>query len=451
MRKQKRTSFLNLRFILVTSFSCLALIAFSQSNLVSSQAFIGQSSEQGELEVIHSDNFDTGVSATEYILNTSKGRKKLQFGEKTPALTTGTKIRINGVAANQGTITVADPEQQISVLAQAPTPSTTRNVAVIMMNFINNQKKPVGRTHIKKVTFTDTKSVNAFFQENSSGKVTLEGALDKNGDIFGWYKLPFTNTSCNISAWAVAADAAAKKDGFVASNYQSIIYYFPFSSSCLWSGAATAAGNPGRAWINGAYADYVVTHELGHNFTFAHANGYKCLDSQNQAVTLSEHCTALEYGDPFDSMGSGYFMHFNNAWKQKAGWYDSVELQTITSTGIYTLKPVESSANGIKALRIPRDTQTDFYLEYRQPLGFDTVIRNYPAVIKGISLRLGPVGTAYRPTYLLDATPTTQGFSFIDSSLQPGKTFSDPASGISVSTVSVSASGATVSVVIPFR
>jgi len=62
---------------------------------------------------------------------------------------------------------------------------------------------------------------------------------------------------------------------------------------------------PGRrTWVNGTLATSLVAHELGHNLGAHHANALRC-GQDASAATLGGACTSIEYGDPFDAMGSG--------------------------------------------------------------------------------------------------------------------------------------------------
>jgi hypothetical protein len=86
-------------------------------------------------------------------------------------------------------------------------------------------------------------------------------------------------------------------------------------------------------------------------------------------------------------------------------------------------------------------------MELRSPSGiFDDFLATDPAVT-GVSLRLaGTYGIGVR-TRLIDTQPATA--TFADAPLQPGRTFTDPASGIAITTLSAAAGLASVQVVIP--
>jgi hypothetical protein len=123
------------------------------------------------------------------------------------------------------------------------------------------------------------------------------------------------------------------------------------------------------------------------------------------------------------------------------GWLPAERTQTVTAAGDYALSPLHS-ASGIQALQIQRTSSTYFTLELRSPsTPFDTFSATDPAV-NGVSIRItGPYSSRTR-SQLLDTTPSTTGFG--DGPLTAGKTFVDPLTGISITTLSASTSGAVV-------
>jgi chitodextrinase len=194
----------------------------------------------------------------------------------------------------------------------------------------------------------------------------------------------------------------------------------------------------------------VNSHELSHNFGVHHASTYNCVTS-GVRVSLSANandCTLSEYGDPFTVMGSAYTRQ-SHAWhKAQMGWLGAGgDRQNVTTAGNYTVGPEEDSASTPKLLRVARTGQSGkyFYLDFRQPYGsyFDNFSAADPAV-NGVFIRLGPDYNTISQSWLLDATPETSTWS--DAALPVGRTLTDPLSGISFTTQSVSASGAVVNV-----
>lgn len=123
------------------------------------------------------------------------------------------------------------------------------------------------------------------------------------------------------------------------------------------------------------------------------------------------------------------------------------------------IQPIEKAGTGIMSLSIPRaftyyddfsvlQTVTDgaFFVEYRQPIGYDNFPPTDP-VVNGVSIRLANAYSGLFHASLLDMNPSTSTFN--DAPLALGKTFIDKDKGISISLLSLDANGATVRVNIP--
>lgn len=418
-----------------------------------------ETSLEGELEVLHTDEVDDPNSKEPkfkdskffYFLKTSGSeRVTLHFVEEGPIILTGTKVKVRGVKLDEKM--AISQNSDLEILAQSSNvlgTATTKKVAVILINMQNNPVQPYTADFARSVMFTSTTSANAYYQETSFGKLSLEGATRADGDIYGWYTLPYDDTACssNFTIWGSAAESAAAADGFVRSNYTNVEYAFPFTNACSWWGIADIGGS--RTWINGSYTLYVVAHELGHNFGTHHASSYNCTNSAGQRVAISNSCTSNEYGDPFDVMGYST-NHFNNFHKGQLKFLDAVNTQTISSNGDYTIAPIEQTSSGVQALRIPRDVNSStgrvssyYYLEYRRPSFFDNFSSTSP-VVNGVTVRLAPDYSKVTQSKLIDTTPATN--SFDDASLSLNQTLQDPVKGISITTQSVSSTSASVKI-----
>jgi len=119
--------------------------------------------------------------------------------------------------------------------------------------------------------------------------------------------------------------------------------------------------------------------------------------------------------------------------------------QVVQSGGTYTLQPLELSTPGLQALKVQRGTGNPGYylwVEYRQPIGaYDSTLPSQP--FSGALIHYeDPTTGAY--TNLLDFTP---GDTLKTSpALLAGQTWTDPYSNLSISALSATASGLTVSV-----
>jgi hypothetical protein len=399
---------------------------------------------EGVLDIRHGDDFTSGrIAGHSYVLRSSKGETELVFnGEPPEDRHNGARVRVHGNAAAGKTFFVAAGGTE--VLAAGSTTSSyslgARRIAVVLLNFSNDPSQPYTPAHAAGVAFTNSDSVAAYYAEASWGQLSL------SGDVFGWYTISNTNASCAYSSWATAANAAATAAGVDLSGYANVVYAFPAASSCGWSGLANM---PGRSsWLNGSSAMSlrVMAHELGHNFGTHHASQLTCTEGgvRVSLSTTASNCTAGEYGDPFSVMGMATRYHHTNLGRGNFSWLAPANTQTVTTSGDYVLAPAEvQSATAVSSIRVQHTGSSWLTLEFRQPYGsqFETFTSTAP-VVNGVTIRITSGYTTLLQTQLIDTTPTTTSFS--DAPLGVGKTFIDPVTQVSITTVGASPAGAVV-------
>ncbi len=407
---------------------------------------------EGTITTSIGDIFEQKDSVIEYKVDTGQSDStELHFVDSKPLYQTGSRVKIQGISLENELI-VTPSNDSVQVITDTPKVlgvSTPYKVAVIMMNFQNNTSQPQTENQIRAITFTDTDTngANAFYKESSHNLLNLTSNTRIDGDIFGWYTIPTTNTTyCNQFSWASMAKTLAQNDGFDPNNYDSIIYAMPYTSVCPWSGWGTFGGQPAQAWINGNLSTYVVAHELGHNLGLYHANSYRCFDVTDAPISISVNCESTEYNDVFDIMGYWNTNHFNTTHKGQAHFLETSNSQTITTTGDYSLIPNELGSTAIKNLVIPTGRTTAlgkklfYYVELRQRYGLFG--QNLPNVGVFIHLADAMDTQNHEQTQLIDTTPETD--SFLDAPLTLGHNFSDTAEGISITTTALSDTAAVV-------
>jgi hypothetical protein len=294
------------------------------------------------------------------------------------------------------------------------------------------------------------------------------GMQDISAEVFG--PISYTMSGCdNPDTSALARNLRPQVPG----SFQHYLWYIGNRTSvCDWSGLASLGtpDNPSRdTWYNGSTSCVVLVQEPGHNFGMQHSSSLSCPDGA--FADDPNVCTSSEYGDPFDPMGSG--CRHMNAW-QKAyqGWFGGCNGVTVTSSGTFTLLPLEQSCNGAQFLMIkaPKtrpymrpagggggaslETLAYYYVELRTPYDFDGTLGNTralsPTVLVHVADDLHTRAQRGVHTYLLDMTPDTGGRTgFGDAGLAVGKTFTDPAGGLSITVQSANADGATIVVDMP--
>ncbi len=310
----------------------------------------------------------------------------------------------------------------LSLAVAQPPP---RTLGVFLFNFRNDDRQPASVEEIRREIFLDPDSTRAFYREQSYGLVDLVGKSGPGGDVFGWFTLEAFNRPCAETEWASAALAAAARAGVDTTGYDHLAFFFPATDACPYRGKGQHPGQ--QSWINGTSVS-AFTHELGHNLGTPHASSRTCRGAEGEPVVLGGACTDVEYGNPFDVMGSGY-RHTSAYNKAQAGWLPPANVSTIAHSGRYRLLPQEQAAAGPQLLALRRDATTFYYLEYRQPFGFDAFAPGDP-ITEGVLVSLGGALGEIASSFLLDLTPDTPTLD--DARLGLAEPYRDEAAGLTL-------------------
>lgn len=456
---------------------------------------------EGEMQSFTTDDFENQISKNFYKLKTSSGDLSLYVAGRQPEILTGSKVRVKGwkldntitlaqktPADNSNLVLLAAPGGgSVSKGGKKPAPYPAppaviptfggQKTLVILINFSGSAETtntildvtPNDLGSHDKIDVTpqlasdlafgsSNNSISNMFKEFSYGQAWL------SGDVAGWYTMNLDNTACTRSNITSFGNSSASASGFSLSNYNHILYVYTrrYESDVISAGLSTVGGNPSTSWTNGFLDLTVAGHELGHGLGLWHAHGLEC----GEAVIYSSVKTILpippdppppgtcynyEYTDISDLMGSGHSEHFNAFAKERLGWLNynvSPGITTVSGNGNYKIPAYELQNSESKALKILKGTNPSngakwyFYVEYRQPIGYDKGFTNSSLV------HFGTEGYG-NTSYLLDATPESASpwwTDWRDPSLVPGLNLFDPESGISITSQSADTSGATVSV-----
>jgi hypothetical protein len=430
----------------LTLLAAMLLIAF-----ILAPGFVAAADAQtfeGTLLVAHGDDLDAngvpqGPGIFEYTLETGGGTVTLAFaGDKAPdGFASGAHVRVRGTLA-AGTVAVGGPNAATVLEPATVVAASSKNVAVLLVNFTTNTATPWTVAQAQGIMFTNANSVANYFAEESFGQLTMTGkVLPDDGTYLTITSDP---AACNYTDIATKAKAEAANRGISLSGYTNIQYAFP-SASCGWSGLAYLPGT--ETWVNNALGLYVSAHELSHNFGVHHASTINCTESGIRVALSSNlaNCSYSEYGDPFSVMGNGGGRHTHGQQLASLGWLSGSNLQTVSTTGTYALTSADDAGTAVKAIRVARGDGTYVYLELRQPVGsnFDNFSASDPAV-NGVSLRIANDWGSIIQSKLIDTTPTTSSYN--DAPLAVGATFTDPLSGASIATVSIGSRTAQVTI-----
>lgn len=398
---------------------------------------------EGRLVVAHGEDYSSGQARSVWYdsLATTSGEVKLAFkGERPAGFLNGAKVRVRGTMAG-ATLTVGPNKADASVQSAAVAAiSGEKKLAVLLVKFDAGAAEPYTVAQAQGATFTNADSVANYFAEESFGLMAT------TGDVFGYFTISINTSTCDYTDIGNKARAAATAAGVNLSDYSQIQYVHTFLPSCGWSGLAYV---PGRdSWLNQALNLRVAAHELSHNYGVHHASTMSCSEG-GVRVTLSANaanCTSNEYGDPFSILGSASTRRTHNQQIASLGWLSGGDLQTVASNGDYQLGAAELTGTGApRAVRVSRGNGTWFVLELRAPFGtqFDNFSPSDPAV-NGVSIRLTYDWGTIIQSQLLDATPATGSYG--DAPLAVGRSFFDPLSGVSITTVAVAGGVATVNI-----
>jgi MYXO-CTERM domain-containing protein len=179
----------------------------------------------------------------------------------------------------------------------------------------------------------------------------------------------------------------------------------------------------------------VLVQEPGHNFGMVHSSAMRCtLNGQPVPLAwpsqMGSECKHIEYGNPFDPMGGGDCFHMNGVQKAYQDWLSGCNVVKATSSGTFTLYPLESACDGPQLLQIPFPQPRTFgnagklasyYLELRAPLGRDS--KAPPGVLVIVANEVREARLAGNNNWLLDMTPETMKLG--DEALPVGKPFAD--------------------------
>jgi MYXO-CTERM domain-containing protein len=401
----------------------------------------------GELTV-YIANYDDGTADTRYFLKVAEGDERRLHFSVDPDVAPGTRVKIWGtqredklavtkykVAQEIATEGIGTQQQRAELIDAAVKPG--RALCAALVNVGTGTAKTT-LAAVKNSFHTGTGSVNAYYRENSFGQVGLDG------DTYG----PFTYamSTCDYQGMAKAI-----KPMISATCQQYAFVFGPNQSSCGWSGlgqVGTSDKPASDTWYNDSVSCVVAVQEPGHNYGMQHSSSITCGGAAFADDPSS--CTHSEYGDKYDTMGGGCY-HMNAWQKLYQKWFGGCNAVRTTSSGKFNLYPLEAPCNGVQVLQLPfpggksrtfqSTTLTSYYLELRTASGFDSKYGAASVLIHAGGAPILPNTTNPKGLHVwaLAAGGTTWG-------LAAGKSFSDPAGGLTITVDSVSATGAVVDI-----
>lgn len=293
-----------------------------------------------------------------------------------------------------------------------------KRVLIMRVDFPDVPGEPVDPF---KGTFTEAfalsvfnNQIGPFYINNSFGKTSLQPTVTPV------VRMPQNQSFYFNNFGALNTDArnASRAAGFEPNNFELDTVVMSYNDGFTYAGLGSVGGK--GAAINGFFDMEVFSHELGHNYGLLHANRWRTTDGSVIGAGMNQ-----EYGNGFDMMGvaEGAKSHFNAQYKRRLGWLTNANVQTVTTDGIYRIYAEDASTpGGLRALRIPKDSTRNYWIEFRQ------LHTDFPAAMNGAFIMWDYQSRAFWETQLLDLNPATP---FIDDAPLPiGQSFLDTANHI---------------------
>jgi Gametolysin peptidase M11 len=208
----------------------------------------------------------------------------------------------------------------------------------ILVALVTWGPQPLARGDVQTIVFDQ---VDAFYRSMSYSKVSLTGTVTP------WLRAFDGPVRCNLPLVRSSGLAAAAAAGYDPAKFDRVVFVHP-EQDCPWSGVTQAA----TVFLNGVVTTHLVAHELGHSFGLGHANLTDC---------KRHGCGALEYGDPYDTMGIGSG-DFSAKAKFDLGWLTNVS--RAARNGVYQLAPIERPSKLPQAL-VLTTANDQYWIEYR--------------------------------------------------------------------------------------
>jgi hypothetical protein len=276
--------------------------------------------------------------------------------------------------------------------------------------------------------------VSSYFVTSSYGLTSTTNTVTTQ-----LYRMPQTaayyaanNANSQLHSDAQAAAAA----NYTISSYDRIVVLFSSlnnitGSKINYGGYADIGAR--RVWLNGECDFRLLPHELGHTFGLYHAGLWQVTDGN----ATSANGTGVEYGDPYDTMGSNQAndtrTDYSAMGKNRLGWVTDSQVKTVTANGTYriyasdTNNAVAAPSAPTLALKVARDSGRSFWISLRRNFTSNSSMQHGACVIWGYNSVQSDTGGGYLSA-LLDAT--TPGLGTSDAALAVGASLADSVSGV---------------------
>jgi MYXO-CTERM domain-containing protein len=400
---------------------------------------ISDGSLVGELTAYMVDYENGSSEVVQKLLQSSGTEQTLLFPPGTD-LSPGTRLKVWGAEEGDALRVIRyqvlpDPIEWKQQALTMPMPKPLRRWAFVLVNFGTGVNVTEAQITPRLFDPMTAGSIRSYFREVSYG------IQDLDGEVFS-FDTPAMG-GCDTGV-------ANRLRAMIPGQFNQYLWYFGARQmGCGWAGLAQL-GRADRAsrdsWYNASSGCVVLVQEPGHNFGMVHSSSAACT-SNGTPVSLivpgeaGATCTHGEYGNPYDPMGRGCY-HMNGPQKAYQEWLTGCNVVKASTSGTFTLFPIEKACNGVQLLQIPLPAPrtyrisnlsaviTSYYLELRTPVGFDfkpnANANLTPRVLVTISGDVRGANQSGGRNWLIDMTPGSMG-GFSDAALPVGKEYADPA------------------------
>ncbi|WP_066297176.1 zinc-dependent metalloprotease family protein [Arthrobacter luteolus] len=299
-------------------------------------------------------------------------------------------------------------------------------------------------------------SANSYWKAMSNNRLSMSIVSEK---------VHYSASAHANDDYATMMNKIARELKWVDSPYTALVVFVPTADlksggyGGILGGGWTTGGTAGRILMPApsSFTNNVVTHEVGHVLGLLHANSLQCTNGRSDVSAANGRwtdgaCSSREYGDTTDLMGSAQYYHpVINAYFWDAGGFgrgnEILNAGNADGSKTYTLTPWGgTAANRAVKFRDPQSGET-YYIELRQPVGYDEHLQWGSAGNRGIKIVKADAANSWAVNSLIipPSTKPFAGYYNTNHAWQAGQTFSTH-TGVSVKINSVSSTSASITI-----